>query len=370
MTDDSTLRACDGRDALLRAAVSRVPVLPIFTPNNFAREVARLEAALRTNRTCEISFAYDREPPDCASLVAHLERLANEWHEHDALGALYADKAREVALEARMCAARHEDVARYAAERFAAPSVALDADALAREWIHEAKDALETASYVVSSDDEGEPRSLVRRMRAVIGERRLPYRVLIARSLAPLAAVGDGIVQIAPARELTDVDVERTVLHEIDGHIVPATRATTSPLGLLRIGTARGSDHQEGWALVLEERGGFLRAARRLELGVRHLASRAAHAGRPLTDIAEELALECGDPSLVARSVCRAYRGGGLGREAAYLPALVAVRRALAADPTLEAVLTSGRVSLEAALILRGHAAQWLPGPAVRSSAL
>ncbi|NUP12102.1 MAG: DUF1704 domain-containing protein [Polyangiaceae bacterium] len=356
MSSEAWIRACLVRDSILRTASMRVPLLPIFTPDNFESQVQRVESDLRAKRATKLEFTYARPPLAELGLALQLGELASAWRDEDPLGALYADKAEEIALEARLCAMRHEaEAAALAAMRFQAPDhFAERADRLARTWIDVAPIARTApdACDMVVSDDETDPRSLLCRMKEEVGARRLPFRVTVARSLAPLAAVGDGTIQIAPGRRLSPEDVERTVHHEIEGHVVPSARAMRAPIGLLRIGTARGSDHQEGWALLAEERASHLSERRRLEIGLRHLASRGAHHGSPFADTAHELARHCDATDLVARSVCRAYRGGGLGREAAYLPALLEVKSAFADDPSLEPVLTSGRVSLAAARVL------------------
>lgn len=353
-------------DAHLRDAIARVPLLAHVTPSNFETEVNALASALHSGTEPRpLSFLYDRPDVVLSELVEDLVRRAGAWRDSGELGGLYADRACEIALEAEICTARGTpEVSALAAARFStvsdedASSFLKEADRIALEWATRPSPAAAQDEDVVSDDDR-DPRSLLRRMREEIGARRLPFRVVVTQSLAPLAAVGDGTVHIAAARKVTVQDVERTVRHEIEGHILPATRARTSPLGLLQIGTARGSDHQEGWALLVEERGGFWQTGRQLEVALRHAASRAAHQGRDPRAIAVELAAHCDQPLLVARSVCRAFRGGGLGREAAYLPALLAVRAALATEPDLERTLTSGRVSVQAARVLAQNP-EWL----------
>lgn len=338
------------RDDVLRAALAQVPLLAHVTPSNFADATARMEKLLRTGEATTLQFEYARPHVDMARLQEELEHAASSWEAEDDLGALYAARARELALEAGICGARGSAAivalakARYGGER----AFALEADALARAWLASPVPADDEAEWVVT-DDPLDPRSLLCRMRAEIGERRLPCRVAISRSLAPLAAVGDGVVQVTAGRRVRVEDVERTVAHEIEGHVVPSVRATTERIGLYRIGTARGSDHQEGYALVVEERRGHLQGLRRLEIAIRHLASRRVHEGWPMAETATELSGVTDRLDLVARSVCRAYRGGGLGREVAYLPSLLAVRDALEQEPELEDTLTSGRVSIEAA---------------------
>jgi hypothetical protein len=53
------------------------------------------------------------------------------------------------------------------------------------------------------------------------------------------------------------------------------------------------------------------------------------------------------------RIAARVHRGGGLGREAVYLPALLRVEAALAADAGLDRVLAAGRIAVDAAPVLR-----------------
>lgn len=343
----------DGREPILKLAVAKVALLAHLTPTNFEAELARVEAELASGRARPPEFVYARATADLLELAERLGALAQAWRAEDPVAALYADKADELALEARMCAARERGIAALARQRFQAePELERECDELAQRWLAAASAAPDGARRVVRSDDEADPGSLVSRMREEVGRRRLPFRVVVARALAPLAAVGDGVIQIAPGRTLSDLDVERTVLHEIEGHALPAARALSAELGLLRVGSARGSDDQEGWALLVEERSGLLRAPRRAEIGARHLASRRAHEGRRFEETLLELARACADGALAVRSTCRAYRGGGLGREAAYLPALLRVKRAFADDPTLEPVLTSGRLSVEAARAL------------------
>ncbi|NUO50964.1 MAG: DUF1704 domain-containing protein, partial [Polyangiaceae bacterium] len=65
-------------------------------------------------------------------------------------------------------------------------------------------------------------------------------------------------------------------------------------------------------------------------------------------------ALEAHDAP-VAQSIriaARAHRGGGLGREAGYIPAFVALRAAVSRDAALEAAVGSGRFSVAAAEVL------------------
>jgi len=340
-------------DRVLKSALGRVQLLAHLTPVNFEQELARLCHA-SASAAAGPEFEYRRPAVDLSDVRRTLERAAPEWEELGEIGALYAERAREIALEAAICEARGTAaLAGLAKERFD-PGLALlgEADALADDWLACAAPHDGHTAELVRTDDEGDARSLIRRLRSAVGERRLGIRVVAAHALASLAAVGDGVVQVATERLVSQADVERTVMHELEGHVMPMVRAARAKLGLFAIGSARGSDHQEGWALLLERRAGFLGDKRRAELALRHKAARAAHLGEPFPEIVARLARAHAGRDAVVRAACRAFRGGGLGRELSYLPALLTVERGLGQEPELEHTLTSGRLSLEAARVL------------------
>ena len=340
-------------DHMLGAATRQVQLLGFASPANFEAELDRVGRCFARGEPCEPRFVYGGQPAFDQALALALDEVARELAGAGPLIELYSARARELALEAQLCLLTGAPAfGALAARRFeVAPALAAEADALAAAWVAAPLPAATEAPDVIS-DDISDPRSLVRRLREVIGERRLPLRVMVARSLAPLAAIGEGVVQIAPSRVVHHEDVERTVLHEIEGHALPALRAERAPIGLFSIGTARGSDTQEGFALLLEDRAGFLGPKRKRELALRHLAARAAHRGDAFHMAVQTLIVAGAPPAVALRVAARAYRGGGLGREASYLPAFLEVRAALADEPELEHAIAAGRVSVAAARVL------------------
>jgi hypothetical protein len=358
--------------AALSDAGARVRVIATNTPVNLQRELGRLEQAWRAGGASAPSFVYD-PAPDHAALRRALDDLAEVLDARGDLGAIYAARARELADEAAICEAAGGPGLWQAARRRYAARDGFDAlaDATAEAWLGEPRPERSrprpaSGDARVRSDDEAAAGSLVRRMREEIGRRRLPLRVLVKANLASLAATGEGFVQVIAGRRLTRRDVERTVLHEIEGHVVPRIRAEAAPVGIFAVGTARGSDDQEGRALAIERRAGFLDRGRRREIALRHVAARAVEAGAPFVDTVRLLA-DRGAPLRAAlRIASRVHRGGGLGREAVYLPALLRVEAALEADRGLDDVLRVGRVSVDAAGALR----VWIaPAPPARAKA-
>lgn len=348
-------------ERLLVEAVRSVRLLGSVVPRNAAPERARLIEAFESGHTATPRWTYART--DHAALRKALARaaarLASEPHP---VAQLYAARARELEIEAALASEAGTAVlgalarARFRSE---SPQAAGEATILARRWIAEGRDALaaEAEAETVESDAPG-PGSLLTRMREEVSRLGLPFAVVAQPSLAALAATGERHILVAAGRRVTRDDVERTVMHEIEAHAIPRTRAAQARLAIFQIGTARGIDDQEGFAIVLEERGNFLTPKRKRELAARHLAVEAMDGGARFAENVQALVKEHGllprEAVLVAE---RVYRGGdgttpGLGRERIYLEAFLRVREHLAKKPTDEGILTSGQVSVDAVAVL------------------
>jgi hypothetical protein len=341
-------------EKLLHRAAREVQLLATLAPVKVAAERARLTALLEAGtpaapRWCYAPVAHTelRRALDAAERVVALEA-------QDPLGLVYLARIRELALEAALCAAAGTPAVDSLARQRFGPldgQSLREASMLSASWLAEPLPSQE-GPWIPS--DAGDPRSLLSRMRAEVGRRRLPFAVVVQPSLAPLAATGDLIILVAAGRPMMEEDVARTVLHEVCGHALPRARAQAARLALFRVGTARGVDEQEGLALVLEERHGHLGPRRRRSLAARHRAVEDMDRGASFPDVAAALVREHGLPASDAVLVAeRAFRGGdgllpGLGRERVYLSSFVRVRRHLLARPDDEAVLAAGQVSLDA----------------------
>lgn len=342
----------------LSDAASQVRVISSNTPTNLREELDRLHSSWKTSADLP-RFAY-AAPPDHATLRTALLGLAHQLDGLGDLGSIYAGRARELAIEAALCEHAGRPGLFAAARLRYALRDGFDAaaDATAASWLADATPA--SAPTVTSrSDDELDPTSLVSRLRQELGRRRLPLRVLVSRNLASLAATGEGFVQIVAERALSPRDVERTVLHEIEGHVLPRQASISAPIGIFALGTAHGSDDQEGRALARERAKGFLDHGRRREIALRHQAARAVAAGADFVATARLLLDHGAALADTLRIAARVHRGGGLAREAVYLPALLRVEAALDVDAALDSVLGAGRVSVDSASALRG----WIARP-------
>jgi hypothetical protein len=349
-------------ERLVVQAARDVQMLATLSPLDAMRERERLAGALRAGRPAQPRWDYAPVAHDELRRALDAAERALEEHTETAVDGLYLQRVRELSLEAALCAAAGtRDVAALAQARFGPldPATEQQAALLCADWLAGTAGASGAPPCDAVASDAADPRSLLWRMRAAVGALRLPFSVVTHPALAALAATGDGVILVAAGRPVGDEDAERTVLHEIEGHARPRARALQARLPLLRAGTARGVDDQEGRALLVEERAGMLGPRRRRQLAVRHRAVEAMLAGAAFDEVAALLARDHGLEPLDAVVVAeRAFRGGdgtrpGLGRERVYLEALVRVRAHLAAHPADEEILAAGQVAVGAVEALR-----------------
>jgi hypothetical protein len=346
----------------LARAERSIALLERARPLNFASERARLLESWRSGRVTAPAFQY-APPPALSALRAALDAVIAGVESDDAWGSIYAGRAFELGLEARAAeAVGTPDFAERAAARF--PDDETTLGRLANKWsaAWQAQDSGLEADRQHVSDDDRDPHSLVACMRRAVGERRLAVRVVISAELPTLAAAAAGVVFVRARQLHTLTEARRIVVHEIEGHVLPRVRASGEELGLFALGTAGGSDDQEGRALLLEEQSKTLDARRRATLARRHAAARALRQGASWVETVElliELGSELGQAIDLAS---RIHRGGGLGREIVYLPALARVRAAAEQEPWLLSWLERGRISVAAAreLAKLGDPPSWI----------
>jgi len=351
-------------DRALAQAARQTRVIAAATPRNYQSELARIAGRASAGEVVEPRFEYPPPQAELEALRPALDMLASGLDGQGALGRVYAERARELESEAAICeCVGKKGIVEVARRRFASSEKELtDAAALAKRWLDDpvaaASDPHEVNQALSLSDDTADAHSLVCSLRAEVGRRSLPFRVITSPHLSALAATGDGVLIVASGRWISEQDVARTVLHEIEGHAVPAAQAIGSRVGIFGVGTARGSDDQEGRALCLEAERGHHTRSRRRELALRHVAALAVWDGASFVETTRKLLGLGADGSMATRIAARVHRGGGLARESVYLPAFLRVRRARERRPDLDRVLAAGRVSVEAADVLRGWMAE------------
>jgi hypothetical protein len=335
-------------DRLLAHAERATALLDRCRPLNASTEMARLVEGWEAGRAVSPEWRY-ATLPELGPVRRILESVARGAGGGGAFEDAYSARARELALEAAIVAALGTPGFReHAARRFSVDGSdgGKRAEEEARRWA-----ALEVPSEepLVASDDERDPRSLLSTVQKLVGELRLPVRVTTSPTLPCAAAAGDGLVVVRAGISHAPSSARRIALHEIHGHVLPRQRAKSEPIGLFRTGTERGSDDEEGRALLIEERHGLFDARRKRELGLRHLAALAVRNGADWVETVRVPLSFGASPRDAVMIACRVYRGGGLAREIVYLPARQRVAAAFLEDPSLENWLERGRIGVDAA---------------------
>lgn len=199
--------------------------------------------------------------------------------------------------------------------------------------------------------DDG--RSLARLMlRTALGA-GIDVDVRVEPRLAAGAATGERTVFIAD-RLFGEREALRLAVHEVLGHLTVAANGRAQPSRLLEWGTAGSFTDQEGVAICLEEHYGLLDAQRLRTLAGRVVATDRARSESSFGDCARHLHLSLGFGADETIAICeRAYRGGGLARDASYLLGYLRVRHALSQQLITFDELRMGRVSLDSLPAIR-----------------
>jgi hypothetical protein len=331
---------------------AKVALLDRARPLNLTSELARLGAAFGRGERPSPAFQYG-PPAELGALRRALDEAARALEPGDAEEALVAGRARELELEAQL--AEHLGTARFselASERFPLPDDS-EVRSLAERFAA-ASDLPRVGPVTLHrSDDARDPQSLWSQIASRVGKERWPIRIEVTVGLVSLAAVADGVVRVRPAALLSARAAARIALHEVEGHVRPRV-AGAALGGVFSAGSARSSEDEEGRSIWLEEQGGLLDPERRRELARRYFAVESLRQGADLWDTVEVLGRRGATVTSALELAARVHRGGGLGRELVYLAGYARVARQFASTPALERVMRCGRLSLDAAALLRG----------------
>jgi len=330
----------------LRGAETAIALLDRARPRNLAAERQRLSQAFAAGEAPRPDFRYSAkaELGEVRRNLAHLHAWLSAG---DPEQQLLAERAEELELEAELA----EQVGNPGFSQLAARRFPLGGPALAElslQWLAASEHCANDASLLHATDDERDPDSLLSLLARRVGAERLPVRVELDPGLASFAAVADGVIRIRAGVRLSAAAARRIAVHEIDGHLLPRLLGKVLG-GVFAAGSRRGSDDEEGRALLLEQRGGMLDAGRRSEIALRYLAVQSLRSGAEFWETVRAVQPYASSRLGAVELACRVHRGGGLGREGVYLSAYVRVSDALATRPELERLMERGRLAAAAA---------------------
>ena len=332
----------------------KIRLLDRVLPTNAAAERSRLLRTLVSGRVAAPAFTYAPTPEtpvwqrQLGELSARLESIdhpAARW---------FAARVEELLVEAELLLARGTpQFQRLACQRYVISDKELeDSEVLAHEWLREPPSQLPADPIV--SDDRRDPRSLWCVLERRIQQSGFPIRLVVSAELSSAAAAGDGFVAMRSNARYSAEAAERIAQHELLAHVFPRFHARQQRIGLLRVGVRGSGEEEEGRALLIEQRGGYLDNARRRELALRHLAASAVRSGADFEQLVRLLEAHGSSLEAACDTAFRALRGGGLAREIAYIPAFLRVSEAFSAAPELERWFERGRATLAFSRALAG----------------
>lgn len=361
---DTELRSAAGSplaalDALCAEATRVTRVLPALVAKNAPAERTRLTRAIAAGDAPTPHWQIERRPIDAAlhRALASGRRLVEGVRGH-ALADLYAARLEELELDLAMMEAlgRAPIVRPLAARRYGTGAAMVVHRGLPRTLADVANEILALAPEEHEEralPADGGPRSMAGALRVAIVAAGLDVDVRVEPRLGAGAAAGDRTVFVA-SRRFGRRECVRLVAHEVLGHAVAAANGARHPLRIVETGTGESFADQEGTAIALEEAAGALDASRFRVLAARVVATDRMHAGATFGETALALHRELGLPADIAVVTAeRAYRGGGVARDAGYLAGYLRVRAALERHEATLDELRQGRVSVAALPALR-----------------
>lgn len=339
-------------EAKLHAVAGHVRLLPAITARNAAHERARLEAQLVQGLPPCPRFEY-AAPRPCTANLRWLDVLRLEAAQLPA-AELYREKIEELQLDLALLGSLGDSrqIRPLAARRFGTGDELVETPAGPMRLIDYSLQLLrqhitpKPRKRTVPADaPEGEfsLRALIENIAQIAG---LRVTVRIEPNLTAGAATGDRTVFLAD-RSFHVREAWRLAVHEVLGHLTAAQNGAAQPIRLLEWGTAFSFADQEGVALCMEDSFGVLDRARLRSLAGRVLATRRMHDGATFGETALCLYRELEFSSAESIAITeRAYRGGGVARDAGYLLGYLRVRRAIAEQVTTLDELRMGRVGV------------------------
>ncbi|MFN9813810.1 MAG: tyrosine/phenylalanine carboxypeptidase domain-containing protein, partial [Deltaproteobacteria bacterium] len=321
-------QAAAALDRALALVARRARILPALHPRNAAAERARLTVELAAGRV-PVPRWDPLERRDVRGLLAELDglRAALPQFLPGPIGALYLARLDELELDVALLDALGDPrrVRPIAARRYGRGRESVGGRRLAEH----AADIL--ARVTAEEDPPSVPASaLASMMERAAREVGLSLAVRLEARLSAGAATGDHTIYVQD-RPFGAVEARRLVAHEVLGHALAGARGAREQFAIFEIGTAGSFADQEGLAIALEEQAGALDGARWRILAARVVATDRMHEGASFGETARGLVRDVGLPPGVAITTTeRAYRGGGVARDAGYLAGLLRVRAALA----------------------------------------
>lgn len=322
-------------DQAVFALCGLTPLLSMVTPVNVA------EARKDFYEGRDPRFEY-RPLPDIEPLQQRLDDIMPEKADDPAIGSIVEGLTRELNLRLEMYRARDS-------ERFFLVSV---------EMYGQVDDAtLDLANGILTAtpadtadDDSASAEEFASLARAELDHYRKKYPELSARvevsASRPGVMVETGILYVGHETEVSRNRIQPLLHHEVGTHLLTFENGRAQPLRMLGYGLAGYDELQEGLGVLAEHLSGGIPPFRLRILAYRVIAARCRGEGADFKETFDRLRA-LGAPKGTAFSTSmRAYRAGGMTKDAIYLRGLNRLLHHLADGGRLESLYV-GKIAFD-----------------------
>ncbi len=319
-----------------------IPLLRLVTPTNVTQARDQFFSGID-----EPTFEY-RELPDLTDLKSRVEAINSQQADDPVIASLVEGLLENVKLRLRILANRGtESFFLDSVELFGSvedTTLELAQLILARERAsspkHETVSALEFAEAA---------RSEIDLYRSSYPEIRAEVRV---SETTPGVMVEGGNLYVGAETRIAKTRVVQLLQHEIGTHVVTFENGLFQPLHILSLGLAHYDELQEALGVVAEFLAGGLHFGRLRILAYRVVAARMRGDGAPFRETFQTLSTFGCAKGTAFITTMRAYRAGGMTKDAIYLRGLVRLLEYIAAGGDLEQ-LYIGKISFEAVPLIQ-----------------
>lgn len=314
-----------------------IPLLRLLTPTN----VPEARDQFFSGKD-EPEFTY-RDLPDLTDIKERVEELSSQSADDPVIAHMAESLIQELMTRLHLLANRESDT-------FFLDSVELFGR-VGPEELDLARSILEREPAIGSQDERVSAEEFATAAREEISEYRASYpeiraEVNVSESTAGVM-VEAGHLYIGKDTRIAKGRVNQLLQHEVGTHILTFENGLYQPLHILSLGLAGYDELQEALAVLAEHLAGGLQPGRLRILAYRVIAANLRSEGASFRETFKELSqLGCSRGAAFTTTM-RAYRSGGMTKDAIYLRGLARLLDHVGSGGDLES-LYIGKISFEA----------------------
>lgn len=331
-----------GLDRELAQICGLIPLLRLVTPTNVPEARDQFFSGVD-----EPKFEY-RELPDLTHLKDRVDALNSQQADDPVISSLVEGLLENVKLRIRILADR-------GTESFFLDSIELFGSV--------EDNTLELARSILASESSTSPKhetvsalEFAEAARREIDYYRRSYPEIRAEvrvsETTPGVMVEGGNLYVGAETRIAKKRVVQLLQHEIGTHVVTFENGLFQPLHILSLGLANYDELQEALGVVAEYLAGGMHSGRLRVLAYRVVAARMRGDGASFRETFQNLSTFGCAKGTAFITTMRAYRGGGMTKDAIYLRGLVRLLDYIAAGGDIEQ-LYIGKISFEAVPLIQ-----------------